>query len=119
MDPQRTLIDNRIGSGARDQLILQNSLTGSLNKRDEDIQSPAAEAQRLSVLEQYALPGMRRNDPKAKVSSSIEESFSEAFRFLQAAANFRNPTALGLGVRPRSWCAQRSAKSALAQFHNH
>jgi len=34
MDPQRTLVDDRIGPGARDQLILPDGLAGAFNKRD-------------------------------------------------------------------------------------
>jgi len=43
MNPQGTLVDHRIGPSARDQLTLEDRLTGAFNKRDEDVQGPAAE----------------------------------------------------------------------------
>ncbi len=44
MDPKRSLIDDRIGPGAGDQLILADRLAGAFDERDEDVQGPAAEA---------------------------------------------------------------------------
>src|SRR5205807_389243 len=44
MNPKRTLVDNRIGPGAGDQLILAYRLAGAFDKRDEDVQGSAAEA---------------------------------------------------------------------------
>jgi len=37
MHPQRPLVDDRIGPGARDQLVLADRLAGALNERGEDV----------------------------------------------------------------------------------
>jgi hypothetical protein len=44
VNPQRSLVNDRIGPGARDQLILADGLAGAFDKRNEDVQGPAAEA---------------------------------------------------------------------------
>jgi len=91
MDPQRSLIDDSIWPGTGDQLILADDLAGALDQRDEDVESPAAEAERFSVLKQHTLS---RNQ--------VERSEGEAFfihreiglkkqesRFIQAGEVFR------------------------------
>jgi hypothetical protein len=44
MNPQSSLVDNRIRPGAGDQLIFVDRLAGSLNERDQYIYRPAVEA---------------------------------------------------------------------------
>ena len=102
MDPERTFVHNRIGPSAGDQLVLVDRLAGALNKRDEDVQSPAAEVQRLPVLEQHALRG-----------DQLERSEGESFlihreivlmRLLIHAAREKFSNAVGIrhGVRRRA-----------------
>jgi hypothetical protein len=61
VNPQRPLIDDRVGPGACDQQIFTDCLAGAFDKHDQDVQSPTAEAQRLLVFEQHPL---RRDQPK-------------------------------------------------------
>ena len=57
MRPQSALIDDRVGPGASDQTIFVDRLAGTFNERDQNIQCAAAEAQRVSVVEQQSLRG--------------------------------------------------------------
>ncbi len=93
MNPQRPLIDDRVGPGARDQPILTDCLAGAFDKRDQDVESPTAEAQRLLVFEQHPL---RRDQPKR----SKDEGFfihrghpKGDFHFILTGKTFRNATA--------------------------
>ena len=119
MNPQRALINDRIGPGARYQLILADRLAGAFNQRDENVQRPAAEAQRLSVLEQHALSGNQ-----AKRSES-EGFFIHRGRpqgdshFILTEETFRNATEGYPSILPQIRCPQITAKAALAHFHNH
>jgi hypothetical protein len=49
-------------------------LAGTFEQRDQNVESAAAEAQRLPVIEQRPLRRNRWNDPKTKVSSYMLES---------------------------------------------
>jgi hypothetical protein len=44
MHPQRVLRNDRLRPGAGDELVVADRLAGAFNERDEDVQSPAAEA---------------------------------------------------------------------------
>ena len=55
MNPERTLVDHGIGPRARDEFVFVDRLAGAFDKRDEYVQSPAAETQRFPILEQHAL----------------------------------------------------------------
>jgi hypothetical protein len=57
MHPQRPVVDDGIGPSARDQLIPSDDLASAFDKRNEDVEGPAAEAQRSPVLKQLALSG--------------------------------------------------------------
>ena len=57
MGPQGPLVDHCVRPGASDQLVFVDRLAGALNERDENVQGPAAKAQRSPVLEQHALGG--------------------------------------------------------------
>jgi len=61
MDPERTVVDDRIGPGAGDQLVLVDRLAGAFDERNQNIQRAAAEAQWFPVIEQYSL---RRDQPE-------------------------------------------------------
>ena len=55
MDPERTFVDDRIGPCAGDEPILVDRLAGAFDERDQNIESAAAEAQRLPVIKQRPL----------------------------------------------------------------
>ena len=57
MDPQRPVVDDRVGPGTGDQLLVGDRLAGAFDKREENVQGSAAEAQRLPVVEQHPLRG--------------------------------------------------------------
>ena len=61
MDPQGAVIDDRIGPGVGDQLILGDCLAGVLDQCDQNVERTTTEAQRLPVVEQYSL---RRDQPE-------------------------------------------------------
>jgi hypothetical protein len=50
MNSQGALVDDRIRPGARDEFVLADRLAGPLNQRRKDVQSPAAERERLPLL---------------------------------------------------------------------
>jgi hypothetical protein len=57
VDPQGALVDNRIGPGASDEMLPRERLAGMFDKRDQDVERAAAQAQRLSVVEHRPLCG--------------------------------------------------------------
>jgi hypothetical protein len=68
MNPERTVVDDRIGPRAGDELIPVYRLAGAFDERDQDIESAAAEPQRFPPSSSIRCAGSSRNDPKAKVS---------------------------------------------------
>ena len=57
MDPECTVVDDRIGPRAGDEPILVDRLAGAFDQRDQNIESAATEAQRFVVIEQQSLRG--------------------------------------------------------------
>jgi hypothetical protein len=55
MDPKGGLFDDRIGPCPGDQLFFRDCLASALDERNQNVECSAPEAQRLPVLEKYAL----------------------------------------------------------------
>src|ERR1700730_17093987 len=64
MDPQRVLLDDRVGPGAGNEFFLADRLAGALDERHQDLQRAAAETQRLPLVEQHALGGDQSKRPE-------------------------------------------------------
>jgi hypothetical protein len=64
MNPQGAFVDDRIGPRAGDEPVLVDRLAGVFDKRDQNIESAAAEAQQLPVLEQQSLRGDQPERPE-------------------------------------------------------
>ena len=74
MDPECTVVDDRIGPRAGDEPILVDRLAGAFEQRDQNIESVAAGAQRLRSSSSSRCAEISWNDPKTKVSSYTLES---------------------------------------------
>ena len=55
MDPQRALVDDRVGPGTGDELLFWERLARAFDQRDQNVECAAAEAQRLPFAEQHSL----------------------------------------------------------------
>jgi hypothetical protein len=64
MDPQGTLFDHRVGPDATNQLVPEDRFASAFAQSDQDFKRAAAEAQRLSILEQDALGGDESKRPE-------------------------------------------------------
>ena len=93
VDPQSVLLDDRVRPGASDELVLADRLAGAFNQRDENVQRPAAEAQRLSVLEQHALGGNEAKRAEGEGFFIHRGRPQGDFHFILTEETFRNATA--------------------------
>ncbi len=93
MDPQRVVLDDRARPGASDQLFLADPLAGAFNQRDENVQRPTTEAQRLSVLEQHALSGNQAKRSEGEGFFIHPGRPREDSHFILTEETFRNATA--------------------------
>ena len=64
MDPERTVVDDRIGPRAGNESILVDRLAGAFDQRGEDVQGPAAEPERFLIIEQQSLRGDQPERPE-------------------------------------------------------
>ena len=55
MNPQRALVDDRIGPCTGDKLLLWERLAGAFDQCDQNVERATAEAQRLPFAEQHSL----------------------------------------------------------------
>ena len=79
MDPEGGLFDDRVAPCPGDQLFFRDRLAGALDERNQNVERSAPEAQGFSSSDSVRCAGINWNDPKAKTSSSIGQSSSEAF----------------------------------------
>jgi hypothetical protein len=96
MNPERTLVDDRIGPGAGDQLLLSDGLAGALNERNKPVSKgqfgnatvPAGQFHEPSYLPAFAeiLPSLYESERRFEDHLSMaEESFVfGSFRLIPA-----------------------------------
>jgi hypothetical protein len=61
MDPQRALVNDRVGPGPGDELLFWERVAGAFDQCDQNVERATAETQRLPVVEQDSL---RRDQPE-------------------------------------------------------
>lgn len=71
MDTQGAIIDDGIGPGVSDQLFLGDRLAGVLDQCDQNVERTTPRRSGFPSSSSVRCAGISRNDPKAKVSSSI------------------------------------------------
>jgi hypothetical protein len=78
MDPQRALVDHRVGPCTGDELLLWERLAGAFDQRDQNVQRATAEAQRLLIVEHDSL---RRHQPERSREQEFGASLSRSQTF--------------------------------------
>src|SRR5215471_4212910 len=117
MNPQSPLVDNRIGPGAGDEFVLADRFAGAFDQRYQNIQRPAAEAQRFPVFEQHSLcrdQPQRPEDERLVIHRETSPRVSSSIRTAEKLCNNRS-------LSKRVSCelsAQITAKPALTQIYN-
>src|SRR6187402_3547609 len=66
MNPERSLIHDRIRPGASDELFLGDNLAGALDQGDQNIECAAAKANRLLIFQQQALDRKQAKGAKSQ-----------------------------------------------------